>query len=604
MPPFNPPTYKPGDLIRASDKNAQNREIQRLGQVRGGSAIAARSGPGGLEIDLLVPEEIDAQLTSTADADGGYQWQEVIFDGTAWSTTGRTGGNLNGGSNYDPTYERRIDDRTLSAGPTVFRMIRSPTSGAWLFAHRVHPCPGTVCAQANDCKGNAISGASVTIAGPGGPWSGTTDAHGHFCQDVGINTGTFTVTITIPSGPSLSGNVTISKSCDIQTCTLRFADQVCINTVGCDGPLSGLAVSVSGAGGGGTTSGTTDASGKWCYSPANALNGTLTVSVTYNGRTVNQTATYTLNAPGPVCSLTFAWVTRICACITSNCTNGPFTDITATLSLTVNGNAAGSANTDSSGQACITPTYGTIPGDSITLNASAGSDYTTGSYSFTLPSILNCPSTTGVACLPVSSVSGGNPPCRLGDPCNSGFSLFLKTSWYNFLLYPIAGRCCAPSCGDDTLPSTIHVSDGIGSVSLISGSSGQNGCLWLGCATRTAALAGDHNCLNQLPNTGVTVAFGLTGPGVSGGGSSLGGRPAIACGDCNAGAVDLPTYDATCGNLESILFLGSGAINVPVPTSVTVNSCSPWQMTAVFNLPVGSPLRQIYGPTVTLIYTL
>lgn len=57
------------------------------------------------------------------------------------------------------------------------------------------PCPPRICARVRDCGGVAISGATVSVAGPDGfTASGTTDATGWWCADAG-DPGDYVVTV-------------------------------------------------------------------------------------------------------------------------------------------------------------------------------------------------------------------------------------------------------------------------------------------------------------------------------------------------------------------------------------------------------------------------
>lgn len=124
---FNPPMYRRGDAIRATDRNAQNAEIKRLGRVRGSGGLAARSGAGGLQVARVSSDEtIFMKLTATYS--GGYAWQEVVHkeDGT-WMTTSYVS------SSADLAYERNGNTGLDPTAGTIYELRRSPTSGIWLF---------------------------------------------------------------------------------------------------------------------------------------------------------------------------------------------------------------------------------------------------------------------------------------------------------------------------------------------------------------------------------------------------------------------------------------------------------------------------------------
>lgn len=126
--PFNPDAVKAGDPIRAADVNAQNDEIRRLGQVRCGAGLDARSGAGGLQVALVSPEVIYLKLTSTAGTNNAYAWKEVYHQApNTWTDATRTGS-----TSTDPAYPIS-GDATLSVDGKVWEARRGPTSGQWLF---------------------------------------------------------------------------------------------------------------------------------------------------------------------------------------------------------------------------------------------------------------------------------------------------------------------------------------------------------------------------------------------------------------------------------------------------------------------------------------
>ncbi|HXS24474.1 MAG TPA: hypothetical protein VN719_09605 [Gemmatimonadales bacterium] len=128
MPAFNPPVYQPGDPITARDANAQNREIRRLGGIRAGAGLAARQGPGGLEITRKSSEErIFIVLTGTYAT--GYPWKEVLhIPPNTWIDSGFTGS-----TTIDPAFERQTNDTTLTVDGTRYEARRCPTSGVLVF---------------------------------------------------------------------------------------------------------------------------------------------------------------------------------------------------------------------------------------------------------------------------------------------------------------------------------------------------------------------------------------------------------------------------------------------------------------------------------------
>lgn len=161
--PHDSPIARRGEPAKAADTNADRAEIRRLGGIRTGAGLIGRQGPGGPSIDRIIPEAMDAQLVGTANINGGYPWAEVYHSAPdTWAMSGRAGA-----SALDPAYERRTGNTGLAAGMTVYRMERSETTGAWLFAARssgmgATPC-GKICVTVLDCLGHPTSGATMAF---------------------------------------------------------------------------------------------------------------------------------------------------------------------------------------------------------------------------------------------------------------------------------------------------------------------------------------------------------------------------------------------------------------------------------------------------------
>jgi len=125
--PFYPPVHKPGDAVRADDVNAQNFEIQRLGNISGGPGLVTRQAPGGFQVDLVETERIFIKLTGTATG-GAYPWKEVYHaTPNTWNDSTRTGT-----TSSDAAYPLS-GDTTLTADGKVWEAVRAATSGVWVF---------------------------------------------------------------------------------------------------------------------------------------------------------------------------------------------------------------------------------------------------------------------------------------------------------------------------------------------------------------------------------------------------------------------------------------------------------------------------------------
>lgn len=122
---FEPRALRKGDVLRAEDENAANREIARLSALTGSAGVVVR----GTAVAVLLPERIYIKLTSTANGSGAYAWKEVLPAplGT-WIDAGRTGTQAG-----DPAYERGTRNASLAANDTVYEAERAPTTGEWLF---------------------------------------------------------------------------------------------------------------------------------------------------------------------------------------------------------------------------------------------------------------------------------------------------------------------------------------------------------------------------------------------------------------------------------------------------------------------------------------
>lgn len=122
---FDPPRYRKGDVLKASDENAANAEIARQSRLTGSAGVVVRGG----SVAVLLPERIYIKLTSSANANGAYAWKEVLAAplGT-WIDSGRTGTQAD-----DPCYERGTRLASLTSGATVYEAERAATTGEWIF---------------------------------------------------------------------------------------------------------------------------------------------------------------------------------------------------------------------------------------------------------------------------------------------------------------------------------------------------------------------------------------------------------------------------------------------------------------------------------------
>lgn len=57
MPSYVEPPFRSGQVLTADRLNALEAEVRRLGQIRGGTGLAVRSGRGGLQIAAVRPSD-------------------------------------------------------------------------------------------------------------------------------------------------------------------------------------------------------------------------------------------------------------------------------------------------------------------------------------------------------------------------------------------------------------------------------------------------------------------------------------------------------------------------------------------------------------------
>lgn len=429
-------------------------------------------------------------------------------------------------------------------------------------------CTNKVGVLVKGCTGT-IGSASATFKDSGGATLGTctTASDGTCMVDVGNYTGTVNITVTIPTGPTLTQSTTIPNDgvCHTLTVEFDFIDRICFTGSGCDGALSGVAVTLSGYITGGCT---TDGTGACCFTPTSYGAGPLTVTATYNGRA--QTVTVTTPTIGNACSFAFGYVTRLCCCVNNGCSGEPFS-FAITVTVTVNGTSAGSGTTDSNGRVCITPTYGTLPGDTVVFTATAPTGFLDASLTVTLATSLGpgCGASGAItACLNQWTVDNGLQPCNSAGDCHS------VTSWGTITL-PInsASFCCnTQGCPDYPNPLTLTVNDGLGDISVTTTG---DACHWTGCATRSASEVENSTCTGFGPgsvlifvqfdgaNVGISVCefsslFPQDGATCTPGTGIGTGLHCPSCGGSLQDTAAIPMTFSSCNPID-----GSGTITTP-----------------------------------------
>lgn len=221
LPPHIPP-IRPGQVIGARWLNRLISTVERTTRLSGNAQTQVISTPAGYNLRGIVPAEIFAELTSTANSQGGYSWKEVVRANGQWMETGRTGGNDPTQDNFDPTYERRTMDTTLDASGAIYRMRRAPTSGEWMFANSGCSTATTkLCIIVTDkCTGNPITGATVTATDKNGKVIGTatTDSSGNACVPIAKN-GKYTLSV---SAKGYCGGTTTATLAKCQSITVSL----------------------------------------------------------------------------------------------------------------------------------------------------------------------------------------------------------------------------------------------------------------------------------------------------------------------------------------------------------------------------------------------
>lgn len=159
--PYRKRTYKPGDPIFASERNARAEAVRRLGYLSGAGGILTREGTSGRTLALELPECTYVKLTSAADSNGGYAAKEVLPAALGtWTDSGRTMTLA-----ADPAYERN-HNVALTAGDRVYRACRAETTGEWIFRHKVLSGGGGSTGVLIGCQcGVAPATLTMTVAG-------------------------------------------------------------------------------------------------------------------------------------------------------------------------------------------------------------------------------------------------------------------------------------------------------------------------------------------------------------------------------------------------------------------------------------------------------
>lgn len=218
----NLPKQQPYRTISAQGLNAYTQEMTRQTKIRGSGALQVSDPPIGQQIHASLPELIYASLTGPANEDGGYPWKEWLHvHNSTWALSGRVGGNVSTEDNFDPTYERKYDSRTVPTDGHRYRMQRANTTGQWLFVWL--RCDADLYITLNTCglpgAGNTIElfQAGVKVAEC---ISDTLPTGGFGCIFEGIPQGNYDVVVTSPQGPTGTGQVQMIPPCQSTTQTI------------------------------------------------------------------------------------------------------------------------------------------------------------------------------------------------------------------------------------------------------------------------------------------------------------------------------------------------------------------------------------------------
>jgi hypothetical protein len=130
---YQPRKFKKGDPIRASDLDAMDKEIVRLGKVSTSGGITHDNGPGGLSLSLKQPPGLQRAVVTTAiPAASGAN--NVSNTGRATLRV-RTGTTLADGATGQIVYS----DFSVAI-PVGTRIIVAPDSDGWMLV-AVDYCP-------------------------------------------------------------------------------------------------------------------------------------------------------------------------------------------------------------------------------------------------------------------------------------------------------------------------------------------------------------------------------------------------------------------------------------------------------------------------------
>lgn len=133
---FDPKEVKKGDPISARGYNELGQAVKRGRHISGGAGMYARDVGDGLELAIAEYEAMDFQITGGPDAHGGYDWIQVVQDGTTkqWTQTGITGLAAHGDGVYPRNFGLpRPSGRVLVLIPPLRRVGNYVHAGqAWL----------------------------------------------------------------------------------------------------------------------------------------------------------------------------------------------------------------------------------------------------------------------------------------------------------------------------------------------------------------------------------------------------------------------------------------------------------------------------------------
>jgi hypothetical protein len=119
---------KDGDLLEPHHLNAIYRELNRWRSLRCVAplrAVGIEDGVSNPEISMGDVRQLSMKLTATGDSNGKHEWKGVVWNGTAYVDTGKTG-NING------DWAMEINSLRCPKSDQVYRAWRN-NWGVWTF---------------------------------------------------------------------------------------------------------------------------------------------------------------------------------------------------------------------------------------------------------------------------------------------------------------------------------------------------------------------------------------------------------------------------------------------------------------------------------------